>query len=360
MLEMAEISVKEYVKKQEQLEDEANELMPFDPSYCTYSMGPIRQPVYACRTCRNIGVCYSCSIQCHTSCDLVELFDKRDFSCDCGTDRQFKGGEEFRPCNIRKNSEPDVGDMSNRYGQNFQGLFCSCHKEYDPNTTATMLQCVLGLECNEDWYHDHCILGIETNPDPVTEDRVLPGFPELASFDGFISWKCIDKYRSVFERLLSHEDADKIVAHKVFRKDAKCLETDEKTDKKRSLRDMENSGTSDSYSLFLKEGFREEFKKLRDSLEKDDVLKAFLTNTAPFLCEEEKVYEPPKEEEQGSLVELGESALAKNLSHQQTLASLLAFQQIKTKLTDFLRPFAESDTVVSETDIKNFFDSHKK
>ncbi|QEU59343.1 hypothetical protein KDRO_B06110 [Kluyveromyces lactis] len=359
---MSEISVKEYVKRQEELEDEANKLMPYDPSHCTYSMGPIRQPIFACRTCNSIGVCYSCSIQCHSTCNLVELFDKRNFSCDCGTERQYEHGEKFTPCNIRKNTTPDIPDMSNRYGQNFKGLFCSCHREYDPNTTTTMLQCVLGLECNEDWFHDHCILGIEENPDPVTEDRKLPGFPDLSSFEGFISWVCIDKYSSIFEKLLSHEACDKIIAHKVYRRDLVSDQDSEgmtlETTKKRGLEEMEDS--SGSYSLFLKEGYREEFKRLRDSLPEGDPLKSFFTHTAPFLTCEEKVYEPPEEQEQGSLVEMGETALAQNLSHQQTLASVVAFQQIKSKLTDFLRPFAENDKVVSESDIKQFFDTQKK
>ncbi|CDO95894.1 unnamed protein product [Kluyveromyces dobzhanskii CBS 2104] len=358
---MSEISVKEYVRRQEELEDEANEMMPYDPSHCTYSMGAIRQPIFACRTCNSIGVCYSCSIQCHSTCDLVELFDKRNFSCDCGTEKQCDNGSEFKPCNIRKNTTQDIADMGNRYGQNFKGLFCSCHTEYDPNTTVTMLQCVLGLECNEDWYHDHCILGIEKNPDTSTGDRKPPGFPDLSSFDGFISWVCIDKYSSIFEKLLSHERSDKIVAHKVYRKlpsNQNDLTSDCDIAKKRRLEEAEDS--SGSYSLFLKEGYREEFKQLRDDLPEGDPIKSFLTHTAPFLTHDEKVYEPPKEEEQGSLLELGEHALAKSLSHQQTLASLVAFQQIKSKLTDFLRPFAENDTVVSESDIKNFFDTQKK
>ena len=49
-----------------------------------------RQRVYVCKTCtppgsgRVAGVCYSCSISCHGDHDVIELYEKRDFICDCG------------------------------------------------------------------------------------------------------------------------------------------------------------------------------------------------------------------------------------------------------------------------------------
>lgn len=75
----------DYINQQEELEREARILMPFDPNECTYELGELRQQVYACLTCSRtndnqpIGVCYSCSIQCHSKHELVELFTKRSF-----------------------------------------------------------------------------------------------------------------------------------------------------------------------------------------------------------------------------------------------------------------------------------------
>lgn len=356
---MNEISVKEYVLHQEELEKEANKLMPYDPSQCTYSMGPLRQQIYACLSCNNIGVCYSCSIQCHTSCDLVELFDKRDFSCDCGTERQKTS--VFKPCTLRKNTTPDIADLSNRYGQNFKGKFCSCHTEYDPNSTSTMVQCILGLECNEDWYHDYCILGLDKNPDIVTADRELPGFPSLDTFDTFVCWLCVEKYHSYFQRLLSHELSEKAFACQVYRDGAKQKENfkpDELVNSGGKRAHEEDSVSP--FSVFLREGYKEIFSEIKEDLPAEDSLRLFLSRTAPFLTEEEKIYEPPKDEGTTSMVELGNKAMASTLSHQQTVEGLVAFEQIKTKLTDFLRPFAENGKVVSELDIKTFFDKQKK
>lgn len=347
-----EISVHDYILQQDELEHEANELMPYDPSQCTYAMGAIRQQIYACLSCGNIGVCYSCAIQCHTSCDLVELFDKRNFSCDCGTERQKNDGG-FKPCTLRKNTEPDVADMSNRYGQNFKGLFCSCHTEYDPNSNSTMIQCALGLECNEDWFHDHCILGMSKNPDPVSKERHLSGFPSLSTFDSFICWQCTHKYASQFQKLISSELADEIIAEVLpFSKS--------KEEVKSELHRKRRNNESDHFSLFLKPGYKKHIKALLQSLLPTDSLYLFLKGSAQFLYQEEKTYEPPEDKDATSILELGNRVLSSTLSHQQAMEGLAAFEQIKTKLSNFLRPFADSGKVVSELDIKTFFENQKK
>lgn len=74
---------------------------------CTYTKGYILQPVYACRTCyteEHAGFCLTCSMNCHIvriSClvwvcvlnvllkyhDVIELYNKRNFRCDCGNEK---------------------------------------------------------------------------------------------------------------------------------------------------------------------------------------------------------------------------------------------------------------------------------
>ena len=54
------------VAAQDELEREAREVLPFSFSQCTYDLGYIRQPLYACLTClNNCAVCAACSISCH-------------------------------------------------------------------------------------------------------------------------------------------------------------------------------------------------------------------------------------------------------------------------------------------------------
>jgi E3 ubiquitin-protein ligase UBR7 len=90
---------------------------------CTYNLGYVKQSVYACLTCTHdtktpAGFCYGCSISCkhflgwrtktlfkgaslmsnsdtgHGSHDVLELFVKRKFRCDCGGSKfESKNGE---------------------------------------------------------------------------------------------------------------------------------------------------------------------------------------------------------------------------------------------------------------------------
>lgn len=171
----------EFIKEQLSLEAEAREALPYQFDTCTRDLGPLRQSLYACLTCNPppaspaqvhipAGVCYSCSISCHGEHTLVELFNKRDFICDCGTNRI----PETTPCTLRINSTTgQKGDVSgeepatsNKYNQNFQNRFCGCGEEYDAQQEkGTMFQC-LGLGtceeggCGEDWWHPECLVGL--------------------------------------------------------------------------------------------------------------------------------------------------------------------------------------------------------
>lgn len=193
------------------------------------------------------GICYSCSIQCHGEHDLVEIFQKRNFTCDCGTTRFAKD----QPCTLRvnpkTNTKGDVhseeADPGNKYNQNFRNRFCSCSVDYRPQEQkGTMFQCLgLGTHetggCGEDWYHPGCLMGLGPtwyeNMEPkkpvtappaansslpsISEDAAAPagadgadqpsttgddddddndaplpdGFPAEDDFDHFICYKCV-------------------------------------------------------------------------------------------------------------------------------------------------------------------------
>ncbi|KEF57839.1 uncharacterized protein A1O9_05760 [Exophiala aquamarina CBS 119918] len=214
---------------------EADLLQKFDK--CTHDLGSLRQSVFACITCcpppastaqlyTSAGVCYSCSISCHGEHTLVELFNRRDFVCDCGTTRIQSGA----PCTLR--SDPSSGSRGvsaqqpapgNHYNHNYQNRFCACGEEYDAHTEkGTMFQC-LGLGtvetggCGEDWYHPECLMGLsrdwyhqretkeeekkkkkkkEKASEQATEEEtshpIPPGFPREDDFEGLICYKCVE------------------------------------------------------------------------------------------------------------------------------------------------------------------------
>ena len=75
--------------------------------------------------------------------NLVELYTKRNFRCDCGLSKMKCD------CKLELNKEANT---RNRYNQNFRGLYCTCHRPYpDPEDSVEdlMIQCVV---C-EDWFH---------------------------------------------------------------------------------------------------------------------------------------------------------------------------------------------------------------
>lgn len=352
---MSDISANDYILQQNELENQAKEIMPWSPRNCTYNMGPIRQSIFACLSCGQIGVCYSCSIQCHSSCEIVELFTKRNFSCDCGTER-VKSDKLY--CSLRENKIPDIPDYSNRYGQNYKGLFCDCHQKYNPDSKSIMIQCQLGIECNEDWYHDHCILGCLENCDLVDLETNLKDFPALDSFDGFICWKCVNKVSSQISRLLSCNESDKFVSAIVRHVSCTSLEERDmildkgKSSGKRKLDDY-------PYSVFLKKDYSIFLKELKDTLKNDDKLFIFLNDITPYLINDDPPYEHPDDTDSESTYELGMKAFNSYVDRGLAIDGLVAFEKMKEKLTDFLKPFAKSGEVVKEEDIKNFFKSQE-
>ncbi|KAM5353620.1 hypothetical protein ACJ41O_000270 [Fusarium nematophilum] len=251
----------EFIRSQEALEADAREALPYSIESCTKILGPLRQAVFACLTCNPppakpdgdwtpAGVCYACSVSCHGEHTLVEIFQKRNFTCDCGTKRI----PSTSPCTLRLNEatntkggvhseEPDV---NNKYNHNFRNRFCGCECDYDPfQQKGTMFQCLgLGTHesggCGEDWYHPGCLVGMgpnwfekmekpqkkavdagadgaklttisegneeqqqpgqnvaqESAIEEEEEDEVPmpPGFPEEDAFEGFLCYKCVDAH----------------------------------------------------------------------------------------------------------------------------------------------------------------------
>ncbi|RFU74395.1 zinc finger, n-recognin [Trichoderma arundinaceum] len=255
----------DFLRDQEMLEADAREALPYSIETCTKILGPLRQNVFACLTCnpapakdgdawKPAGMCYACSVSCHGEHTLVEIFQKRNFTCDCGTSRIPSSS----PCTLRINSETNTKgnvhseepDANNKYNHNFKNRFCGCECDYDPfEQKGTMFQCLgLGTHesggCGEDWYHPGCLVGMgpkwyeqmnkskskskpvskegegqinggalatitekdenqpsnsaaESAGDVAVEDEdeeppMPPGFPNEDDFEGFLCYKCVE------------------------------------------------------------------------------------------------------------------------------------------------------------------------
>jgi E3 ubiquitin-protein ligase UBR7 len=106
-----------------------------------------------------LGICLACSLQCHEKHELVELYTKRNFHCDCG----IKSGTKCLLDPMKR--EQTTG---NKYNQNFVGLYCQCHRPYPDAENLEndeMIQCVI---C-EDWLHSLRPCGMKNTKSPPSE-----------------------------------------------------------------------------------------------------------------------------------------------------------------------------------------------
>nr|GMD03333.1 putative E3 ubiquitin-protein ligase UBR7 [Ipomoea batatas] len=181
------VSIGEYLKDVEEQELEADLVLGGDEGKeCTYNNGYMkRQAIFSCLTCTpdgNAGVCTACSLSCHDGHEIVELWTKRNFRCDCGNS---KFGEFF--CKLL--ASKDVENPQNLYNHNFRGLYCTCGRPYpdpDAEEQAEMIQCCV---C-EDWFHEEH-LGLESSDmqvprdeegEPIYEEFICQGCASVCSF----------------------------------------------------------------------------------------------------------------------------------------------------------------------------------
>ncbi|CAL1289076.1 unnamed protein product [Larinioides sclopetarius] len=148
--EETELTMCDVLEEEQELEEDANAVLGgSDDTNCSYDKGYVpRQALYACTTCSVTGeggVCLACCYACHDGHEVVELYTKRNFRCDCGNSK-FNG----KVCTLKP--DKDAVNSKNKYNQNFKGLYCSCSRPYPDSEDSTpdeMIQCIM---C-EDWYH---------------------------------------------------------------------------------------------------------------------------------------------------------------------------------------------------------------
>ncbi|KAK8970222.1 hypothetical protein KSP40_PGU021798 [Platanthera guangdongensis] len=169
------VTIQEYIDGIEAEELEADLVLGGDDGKeCTYANGYMkRQAVFSCLTCvpsGNAGICTACSLCCHDGHEVVELWTKRNFRCDCGNS---KFGEFS--CKLSPNKEPE--NMDNAYNQNFKGSYCICVRPYpDPEAREQfeMIQCCI---C-EDWFHENHI-GLDSTEEIPRDEEGEPFYEDF-------------------------------------------------------------------------------------------------------------------------------------------------------------------------------------
>lgn len=164
---------------------------PREIKHCTYRLAHVRQDVYACRTCSKeragasasgsgavqlAGFCGACRATCHSrpTCDVIDLYSKRGFRCDCGNARMKNS------CRLQPGKPPSSAGNERVYNHNFVGRYCRC--DGGTEMDSEMMQCVV---C-EDWFHEKCL----RMPNGLPADEC-----DLSSvkFD-FVCRECVQKH----------------------------------------------------------------------------------------------------------------------------------------------------------------------
>ncbi|KAF2857946.1 hypothetical protein K470DRAFT_260299 [Piedraia hortae CBS 480.64] len=422
-------TAQEYIAEQLRLETEARDALPYRFDKCSKPLGPLRQSVFACMTCspsgenEPAGLCYACSISCHGEHDLVELFCKRDFECDCGTTRL-----EGKPCTLRGSVTNDEASKGNRYSHNFKGQFCACNEKYDPEVERSVMYQCLGLGtveeggCGEDWWHVECLMGL-----PRSKDSNPPSsFPDDNSFEYLICYKCVEAFPWIKQYagakgFLPAVSADgPIVPLSIDPADTAPRDDLPKTPGAPVLPKLEDlpgmpaqltrpseplpaeagasmpgSSSVDAEQIHVpstnphKRRLSSPDEPSKRSKLDDKPLHEWLPQAAPGavtlfltssfrdhichcaacfplvakhkqLLEEEEDYAPPISETDGesgkgtSLLEKGEAALS-NMDRVRAIEGVMAYQHLKDKVKEFLRPYAESGEMVGAEDIREYF-----
>ncbi|KAJ8654807.1 hypothetical protein O0I10_009528 [Lichtheimia ornata] len=356
------------VDQQTALEKEANEILPGKFEACTFDKGYIRQPLYACKTCSHdntepAAMCYSCSIACHADHELFELFAKRNFRCDCGIEHKF--GEH--PCQLSSLSKQQTASNDdNAYNHNFFGHYCRCDKFYDPaKDECTMYQIPPEIEDFESYVCRDCVdrypflvqqpsasvsVGLSHDnakihkwllPAPSNDNQTT--LPDHSTATTTTHDSISDTATTTTQHNHSGEKRKEPTSPQTNVPDSKRVKSDSECKK-------EKASYADRVELFFNDGWREKLCQC------DTCKKAFVENGIEFLLSEEDTFEPEQDEDAGkSLLEIGMEQM-NHMDRVQAIEGIIAYKKFATQIKEFLRGFAGSGEVVTQDDIRRFFD----
>ncbi|GAB9467134.1 E3 ubiquitin-protein ligase ubr7-like [Globisporangium polare] len=344
------VTLDEVLQEDALLTDAANAVLGASSATdCSYPLGYMRQALYACLTCTpesedastRAGVCLACSYSCHENHELIELYTKRDFRCDCGNDKFPKEN----PCKLVNDKAPT--NERNVYSQNFTGKYCSCHRPYpDPERTTeeVMLQCVV---C-EDWLH---------------AEHVFPAEEEAASqqqvpddFDDFICVACMVKHQFLlaYDMDDDEEEEEAAVAAEDEAKDANCI-----LDKK--LQAMDTRDDAEELKKVRPTFWAREWRdalckcaKCVARFEKEKI--AFLLDPEDSLQAYEESARECQATEGSNPEDRAQQAFSSKLSHQQQVEMAIGYSHMKNSLQEYLSAFAAAGKTVRAEDIQSFFE----
>ncbi|KAJ0802645.1 putative chromatin regulator PHD family [Helianthus annuus] len=382
------VSLNEYLDEVEDQELEADLVLGGDEGKeCTYVKGYMkRQAIFSCLTCvpeGNAGVCTACSLSCHDGHEIIELWTKRKFRCDCGNS---KFGEFY--CKLL--ASKDIENEENSYNHNFKGKYCTCGRPYpDPDVEeqVEMIQCCM---C-EDWFHEEH-LGLDStikiprdeDGEPLYEDLICHMCSPICSFLTLYPKTIFAAHQEPNSATPSKEKgvmqtAPSAAGSSTMPEDASSepltVEPAVPDNNSKSVGD-DDKGKSDacrlgvdllsaeltsekSQPMFLVKNWREVLcgcQKCSDFYVNKGI--SFLLDKEDSIAEYEKIAKQ-KRDEKMQQQEGAELNFLSNLGHVEKMEILSGIADMKDEIRSFLQSFDGSKPITSE-DIHQVFDNLKK
>lgn len=390
--EDTELTMCDVLEEEQELEEDANAVLGgSDDTNCSYDNGYVsRQALYACIQCSGqepTGVCLACSYKCHDGHEIVELYTKRNFRCDCGNSK-FAG----KTCSLKPDKDP-INHL-NKYNHNFKGLYCSCSRPYpdlEDDTPDQMIQCIM---C-EDWYHGRhigctvpddyfemiCSTCMESHKflyaylnkfhyvsvsDDKAEDRVCNGTVtcsgEKVNTAELQEDKKLIKEVNVIEGSFCESKTETCIEeNKIDVKNEIDARSEQKTIKQESPGCFLNKFCIKSDGIsngagFWPENWRKELCQCSSCM---DMYMKYQCTYLLHVDDTILAYEERGKSSGESQYDKGLNALSQ-LDRVKQMEAVRAYTRMKGQLKEYLKEFANNKRTVCESDIKEFFDRINK
>ena len=252
-------------------------------------------------------MCLACSLHCHDGHELVELYTKRHFQCDCGN-------KKFGDKKCKLTADKKDANTENLYNQNFVGLYCNCNRPYpDPERESPeeMIQCCI---C-EDWFHEEHLKTTASDDEECFVDLICDS--------------CVEEHPF----LLQYAKTDVPEA----KADGSC-------------KIQETSDSKNAVALFLKQGWREKLCRC------EKCLTMYIVQKVPYLIDDQdslEYYEAKGKQGNENIEEASAKAFDRMLTHSQKVEMASGYRELSTTIRDHLKDF--KGKIVEKADIQNFF-----
>lgn len=339
-----------------------------------------RQALYACLTCipaaktditKCAGVCLACSLDCHEGHDLIELYTKRKFRCDCGNAKfgDFKCKLEEKKVDF---------NFTNTYNQNFSGVYCTCKRPYpdeEDTINDVMIQCII---C-EDWYHTRH-LGVDV-PSTSYAEMICEGCIRqhefLLHYDGLAVKKTLqensnevievadtttatektDSDDSVSKAAGGDVNGDDNIKEEVTSADNNVLnKTHDDVIAAITACKMPETKSEVSTKFFPDVNWRQQLCTCVNCL------KTYQEENVLFLIDPQDSLQVYEEKGTARALEeqrTQEQKFLNSLDRVPLMETIAAYHELKEELAEFLKKFAENKKVVRAEDVQEFFEGMK-